>query len=113
MVVRELAKGELNLRAISLVFTTLLSLVPLIAVAFSVLKVFGVHNQIEPFLLSVLEPLGSKGAEITSNIIGFVQIGRKINTHVKQLLKQLGEQQSSALALLNLRELSEGKDIYV
>ncbi|NOQ81683.1 MAG: YihY family inner membrane protein [Methylophaga sp.] len=73
IVVRELATGELNLRAMSLVFTTLLSLVPLIAVAFSVLKAFGVHNQIEPFLLSVLEPLGTKGAEITTNIIGFVQ----------------------------------------
>jgi len=73
IMVRELAKGELNLRAMSLVFTTLLSLVPLIAVAFSVLKAFGVHNQIEPFLLSVLEPLGDKGVEISSNIIGFVQ----------------------------------------
>ncbi|MDC9726088.1 MAG: YihY/virulence factor BrkB family protein [Gammaproteobacteria bacterium] len=73
IVVRELATGELNLRAMSLVFTTLLSLVPLIAVAFSVLKAFGVHNQIEPFLLGVLEPLGPKGPEITSNIIGFVQ----------------------------------------
>ena len=73
IVVRELGKGELNLRAMSLVFTTLLSLVPLIAVAFSVLKAFGVHNQIEPFLLSMLEPLGEKGPEITSNIIGFVQ----------------------------------------
>lgn len=72
-VVRELAKGELNLRAMSLVFTTLLSLVPLIAVAFSVLKAFGVHNQIEPFLLSVLEPLGAKGPELAANIIGFVQ----------------------------------------
>lgn len=72
-VIRELATGELNLRAMSLVFTTLLSLVPLIAVAFSVLKAFGVHNQIEPVLLSVLEPLGPKGAEITANIIGFVQ----------------------------------------
>jgi len=73
IVVRELTKGELNLRAMSLVFTTLLSLVPLIAVAFSVLKAFGVHNQLEPFLLSALEPLGPQGADITNNIIGFVQ----------------------------------------
>lgn len=70
---RELATGELNLRAMSLVFTTLLSLVPLIAVAFSVLKAFGVHNQMEPLLLGLLEPLGERGPEITSNIIGFVQ----------------------------------------
>ncbi len=73
IVIREIAKGELNLRAMSLVFTTLLSLVPLIAVAFSVLKAFGVHNQIEPFLLGVLEPLGAKGPEIADSIIGFVQ----------------------------------------
>jgi membrane protein len=73
IVIRELAKGELNLRAMSLVFTTLLSLVPLIAVAFSVLKAFGVHNQIEPFLLGILEPLGAQGPEIAANIIGFVQ----------------------------------------
>jgi membrane protein len=73
IVIRELTTGELNLRAMSLVFTTLLSLVPLIAVAFSVLKAFGVHNKIEPALLSVLEPLGPKGPEITANIIGFVQ----------------------------------------
>ena len=69
IVIRELAKGELNLRAMSLVFTTLLSLVPLIAVAFSVLKAFGVHNQIEPFLLGVLEPLGPKGPEITAILL--------------------------------------------
>lgn len=73
IMVRELATGELNLRAMSLVFTTLLSLVPLIAVAFSVLKAFGVHNQIEPALLGMLEPLGSRGEEITASIIGFVQ----------------------------------------
>jgi membrane protein len=73
IVIRELAKGELNLRAMSLVFTTLLSLVPLIAVAFSVLKAFGAHNQIEPFLLNTLEPLGEKGPEIANSIIGFVE----------------------------------------
>jgi membrane protein len=73
VMVREFAAGQLSLRAMSLVFTTLLSLVPLIAVAFSVLKAFGVHNQMEPVLLSMLEPLGSRGPEITENIIGFVQ----------------------------------------
>lgn len=70
---RELTTGQLNMRAMSLVFTTLLSLVPLIAVAFSVLKAFGVHNQMEPMLLSLLEPLGERGPELAGNIIGFVQ----------------------------------------
>lgn len=53
---RDLGEGQINLRAMSLVYTTLLSLVPLLAITFSVLKGFGVHNQIEPLLLKVLAP---------------------------------------------------------
>ena len=69
---RDLGEGQINLRAMSLVYTTLLSLVPLLAITFSVLKGFGVHNQIEPLLLKVLAPLGEKGFEITAQIIAFV-----------------------------------------
>ncbi|MFU8837193.1 MAG: YihY/virulence factor BrkB family protein [Thiohalomonadaceae bacterium] len=69
---RELATGQLNLRAMSLVYTTLLSLVPLLAVSFSVLKAFGVHNQIEPLLYNLVAPLGEQGHEIVANILGFV-----------------------------------------
>jgi membrane protein len=73
MLLRELLGGQLNLRAMSLVYTTLLSIVPLLAVSFSVLKGFGVHNQIEPILYNFLEPLGPQGAEITERIIYFVE----------------------------------------
>jgi membrane protein len=62
----------LDARAAGLVYTTLLSLVPFLAVTFSVLKAFGAHQQIEPLLNQVLEPLGPKGAEVTGQIIGFV-----------------------------------------
>lgn len=72
VMIRELLGGQLNLRAMSLVYTTLLSLVPLLAVSFSVLKGFGVHNQIEPILFNFLEPLGDKGREVGEQIIGFV-----------------------------------------
>ncbi|MFK8027883.1 MAG: YhjD/YihY/BrkB family envelope integrity protein [Gammaproteobacteria bacterium] len=72
LIVNDLANGQLNLRAMSLVFTTILSFVPLIAVSFSVLKAFGVHNQIEPALLNLFSHLGDKAPELTSNIIGFV-----------------------------------------
>lgn len=71
-VVRDLGEGQLTLRAMSLVYTTLLSLVPLLALSFSVLKAFGVHNQIRPTLLALLAPLGDKGVEITEQMIGFV-----------------------------------------
>lgn len=69
----DIAKGQLTLRAMSLVFTTLLALVPLLAVSFSVLKALGVHNQIEPLLLQFLAPMGDKGVEINNRIIGFVE----------------------------------------
>jgi len=73
VMVKELIGGQLNLRAMSLVYTTLLSIVPLLAVSFSVLKGFGVHNRIEPLLYNLLLPLGPSGIEITEKIISFVE----------------------------------------
>jgi membrane protein len=72
VLVRDLAQGQLNLRAMGLVYTTLLSIVPLLAISFSVLKAFGVYNQIEPIMLAFLEPLGEKGVEITSRVMEFI-----------------------------------------
>lgn len=68
----EFRESFLSIRATSLVYTTLLSMVPFLAVTFSVLKAFGVHQQIEPILTQAFDPLGEKGAEITTNIIQFV-----------------------------------------
>lgn len=70
---REYEEGGLKQRAMSLVYISLLSLAPLLAVSFSILKGFGVHNQIEPFLAELLAPLGEKGVEITGNVITFVE----------------------------------------
>jgi len=69
---RDLTQGYLSLQAMGLVYTTLISIVPLLAVSFSVLKGFGVHNQLEPLLLNALEPLGEAGVEISQRIIQFV-----------------------------------------
>ena len=71
-VVRDLADGQLTLRAMSLVYTTLLALVPLLAFSFALLKAFGAHNQLEPVLNRVLLPLGDRGSEIATVIVGFV-----------------------------------------
>ncbi len=73
VLLRDLLAGELNLRAMSLVYTTLLSLVPLLALSFSVLKGFGVHNQIQPLLYRFLEPLGPKGVELAGHVVNFVE----------------------------------------
>ena len=73
VLVRDLTQGQLTLRAMGLVYTTLLSLVPLLALSFSVLKAFGVYNQIRPALLGFLGPLGEKGVEITERVIQFIE----------------------------------------
>ncbi len=69
---KELTYGQLNYRAMGLVYTTILSIVPLLAVTFSVLKAFGVYNIMTPILLNIFAPLGEKGEEITVRIIEFV-----------------------------------------
>lgn len=71
-VAKDIWDGQLTLRAMSLVYTTLLSLVPLLAISFSVLKGFGVHREIEPFLISFLAPLGDKAEEIALRFVEFI-----------------------------------------
>lgn len=70
--IRDISDGLPSLRAMGLVYTTLLSIVPLLAVSFALLKGFGAHNQLEPTLINLLEPLGEKGVHISQQIIGFV-----------------------------------------
>jgi membrane protein len=70
---RDFTKGQLSMRATSLVYTTLLSLVPVLALGFSVAKALGMHNALEPMLADVFRPLGPQGEELTRNIIGFVE----------------------------------------
>ena len=64
--------GLLTLQAMGLVYTTLLSLVPFLAVVFSVLKAFGVQHEIEPFLVQALSPLGAQGEIIARRLLEFV-----------------------------------------
>ncbi|KAB2935628.1 MAG: YihY/virulence factor BrkB family protein [Candidatus Contendobacter sp.] len=71
-IVLKFADGQLNRQASSLAYTTLLSLVPLLAVIFSVLKGFGVQNQLEPLLMGYLEPMGQAGLEAGQRILDFV-----------------------------------------
>jgi len=69
---RDVLSGQLTLHAMSLVYTTLLSIVPLLALSFSVLKALGVHERMEPFLYQFFEPMGPQGIEVAETILGFV-----------------------------------------
>jgi membrane protein len=70
--IRDLIAGELNLRAMGLVYTTLLSLVPLAAFAFAVLKGLGVHRDLEPLIYEFLKPIGERASELTAQFMAFV-----------------------------------------
>jgi membrane protein len=69
---RDFFSGQLTMRAMSLVYTTLLSIVPLLAFSFAMLKGFGVFNQLEPYLAGLLAPLGEQGEQITNQILQLV-----------------------------------------
>ncbi|HEY6645277.1 YhjD/YihY/BrkB family envelope integrity protein [Povalibacter sp.] len=70
--IRDVLRDDLTLRAMSLVYTTLLSIVPLIALSFSVLKGLEYHRELEPVLYTFLEPLGDKAYDITAKVMEFV-----------------------------------------
>src|SRR5689334_24203637 len=72
VVIRAVLDPQLNLEATALVYRTLLSIVPLLAVAFSVLKAFGAHYRIEAVVARMLTPLGASGIELTAHVVSFV-----------------------------------------
>src|SRR5437763_4795038 len=71
-VVRDLARGEITLRAMSLVYTTLLSLIPLLAFSVAILKAFGGHHDLEPIVYEFFSPVGGAAAtELTNRVVQF------------------------------------------
>jgi membrane protein len=71
-VVRDLWRGEINLRAMGLVYTTLLSLIPLLAFSFAILKVFGSHHSLEPIVYEFFRPVGDEVAsQLTGKVMHF------------------------------------------
>ena len=73
VLLRDIQNGEITMRAMGLVYTTLLSLVPLLALAFSMLKAFGVNDALRPVLHRFLAPLGAQADEIIEKVVGFVE----------------------------------------
>jgi membrane protein len=120
---RDVMAGQLTLRAMSLVYTTLLSMVPLLALSFSVLKAFGVHNRIEPMLGDLLAPLGDQGQEITSRLVEFIDhmnvgvlgsVGLALLVYtVVSLMEKIEESFNSIWRVGQLRSLGERYSRYL
>lgn len=69
---RAYMKENIAKDAQSLVYVTLLTLVPLLAVAFALLQGFGLRGVIEPWLEDLFAPMGAAGAEVVSYLMEFV-----------------------------------------
>lgn len=70
--IRDLAGGQISLRAMGLVFITFVGFFPALTLVFAILQQFGFHNDLRPALLAVLQPLGERGAELADQIIGYI-----------------------------------------
>jgi membrane protein len=70
-ILRDLSRGQVNLHAMGLVYATLLSLIPLLAFSFAVLKVFGAHRDLEPLIREFFRPVGGGANELTQQVMDF------------------------------------------
>jgi membrane protein len=71
-VLRQFYDNKLVIRASSLTYSTLLAIVPFLAVVFAILKGIGLHLDLAPSLYNLLEPLGPRGVIIAEKILEFV-----------------------------------------
>ncbi|MBK7252144.1 MAG: YihY/virulence factor BrkB family protein [Gammaproteobacteria bacterium] len=70
-ILRDLSRGQVNLRAMGLVYMTLLSVVPLLAFSFAILKGFGAHRALEPIVYEFFRPVGTSATELTRSVMRF------------------------------------------
>ncbi len=70
---RDLLGGQLNLHAMGLVYATLLAIVPLLAFSFAILRVFGVHRELEPLIFEFFRPMGDAAGTLTRQVMDFAE----------------------------------------
>jgi membrane protein len=71
-VIRDWLRGDLSVRAMSLAYTTLLSLVPLMVFSFAILKGIGARADLHFVLHQFFRPLGEGADQATQNVMEFV-----------------------------------------
>src|ERR1700690_1475753 len=71
--IRDWLHGEISTRAMSLAYTTLLSIVPLMVFSFSILKGLGARGDLKFILDQFFAPLGAASAQLTESVMQFVQ----------------------------------------
>jgi membrane protein len=69
---RDWLRGAISVQAMSLAYTTLLSLVPLMVFSFSILKGLGARGDLRFILHEFFRPLGSASTQLTESVLQFV-----------------------------------------
>jgi membrane protein len=70
--VRDWLVGDISIRAMSLAYTTLLSLVPLMVFSFAILKGLGARGDLRVILHEFFRPWGGAATELTEGVMQFV-----------------------------------------
>jgi len=70
---RDWLHGEISVRAMSLAYTTLLSIVPLMVFSFSILKGLGARGDLKFILDHFFAPLGAASGQLTDSVMQFVE----------------------------------------
>src|SRR5277367_1898475 len=70
--IRDWLDGEINVRAMSLAYTTLLSLVPLLVFSFAILKGLGARGDLRFIVHEFFRPVGAAAAQLTESVMQFV-----------------------------------------
>ncbi len=71
-ITRDWLAGEIAVRAMSLAYTTLLSLVPLMVFSFAILKGLGARGDLHYLLHEFFRPLGGAATQLTESVMQFV-----------------------------------------
>jgi membrane protein len=70
--IRDWLSGDTSIRAMSLAYTTLLSLVPLMVFSFAILKGLGAHADLRLIVHEFFRPVGSAATQLTESVMQFV-----------------------------------------
>ncbi len=71
--IRDWLRGEISVRAMSLAYTTLLSIVPLMVFSFSILKSLGARGDLRFILQEFFAPMGGSSDQLTESVLQFVR----------------------------------------
>src|SRR5580692_8242285 len=70
---RDLTGGKLNLHAMGLVYASLLSIIPLLALSFGILAAFHAQDVLRPLVRDFFAPMGSASETFTDRVMVYAR----------------------------------------